>query len=300
MSAQHPHRPRPAPIQRAWLSELGLDRHFLEHLCRDDTFSDPAAAAVPKPHIANPADSIPQGASAVLGGQAIVGSTKAGLAHAQVVTPDSDRRVVNSDTLQAPSDSLPPLEPADTLHGLREQALACSRCALHTARATIVFGSGVDHQPAYMLVGEAPTTDDDRAGMPFQGRAGLLLQAMLQSAGINPNDSVYATQLVKCRPLGNRPPLEQEIQCCAAYLRRQIALVQPGCLVALGQLAAQMLTGQPQTLEQLRQAQLFYQCESGRRIPLSVTHNPTALLTRPQHKLQVWRDLMRLKGERVN
>ena len=300
MSVQHPHRPRPAPMQKAWLSELGLDRYFLEYLCRDDTFSDPAAAAEPEAPLENPADSTSQWAPAVLGDQAIVGSTKAGLAHVKAATPGTDRRAAKSNTPQIPDDSLPPLVPADTLQGLHEQARACSRCALHTARATTVFGSGVDHQPAYMLVGEAPTTDDDRAGMPFQGRAGLLLQAMLQSAGINPDDSVYATQLVKCRPLGNRPPLEQEIQCCAVYLRRQIALVQPGRLVALGQLAAQALSGQSHTLEQLRQAPLFYQCESGRRIPLSITHNPTALLTRPQHKLQVWRDLMQLKGEQAN
>lgn len=282
-------RPRPSKLQRHWLVELGVDRYFIDHLCSDDTFASeviqatgtkPAKQGVPESAPGHGTTAKPAGMpdpvaqlrrSATPSGQVVAhaGATVS-LEHALV--------------------------PADSLAGLQQQVASCNRCDLHLARATTVFGLGVSDKPDFMLVGEAPTTDDDRVGQPFQGLAGSLLHAMLQAAGIDAGSQVYLSQLVKCRPLGNRPPSKEEIQCCAAYLRRQIALVQPGRLVALGQLAAQALTGQSLPLHELHGKAFQYQCESGRSIEVLVTHNPTALLSRPQHKLQVWRDLLHLRA----
>ena len=288
-------RPQPSPLQRQWLTELGVDRHFLDHLCRDDTFIDaaPEPAAARSPASAQQAPSKGRGAASP-GGEPVLASPSAGVAAAAVPRPvarPAGNKSVSADEAAAGM----PVQPAADLAGLQQQVGVCQACGLHQARAIAVFGAGHSREPEWMLVGEAPTTDDDRQGLPGQGRAGALLEAMLRSAGVNPHTQVYQTHLVKCRPLGNRTPTPEEIQCCSAYLRRQIALINPGRLVAMGRLAAQALSGHTSALDDLRGKTFDYRCESGRTVPLVVTHNPTALLSRPQHKLQVWRDILYMR-----
>lgn len=277
-------RPQPTALQRHWLSELGVDRYFIDHLCRDDTFVEQNDKAGDQGDPATPA-------ARILPAKPVLDKAS------PPTVPRIDAKAARH---QAPPSSPQPVAaqapaPAETLAGLQQQVSQCQACDLYQARARTVFAAGPDHHPDFMLVGEAPTTDDDRVGRPFQGRAGKLLYAMLQAAGIDVEKQVYMTQLVKCRPLGNRPPSPEEIQSCSAYLRRQIALVKPGRLVALGQLAAQALTGQSQPLDEQHGKIFTYSCESGSAIQVVVTHNPTALLSRPQHKLQVWRDLLYLR-----
>jgi DNA polymerase len=293
MSLHDPVRPAPGALQKRWLAELGVDRYFLEHLCADDTFVDAPAAAEPssrqsaRPSSVSPVR-VPGISATPAAGQA---STHVARGDAATPAPGPDTR-----SQDAQQSAVERVVKADTLLALQEHARTCTACSLHAGRGSVVFGSGQSQGPQWMLVSEAPTTDDDRAGLPFQGRAGILLRAMLAAAGIDLDTQVYTTQLVKCQPLGNRPPSSDEIGACSAYLRRQIALIQPERLVALGQLAARALYVGPESPEHVQGLTLQYRCESGRQIPLLLTHNPTALLTRPQHKLQVWRDLMFMRG----
>jgi DNA polymerase len=142
-----------------------------------------------------------------------------------------------------------------------------------------------------MLIGEAPGEQDDRVGLPFQGSAGVLLRAMLETVGVGADASVFMTNLIKCRPLGNRTPRAEEIAACQPYLLRQIELLQPVRILALGRLAAQALLGADADLERLRGKVHVLESETGRQIPLIVTYHPASLLSRPQHKANAWRDL---------
>lgn len=158
-----------------------------------------------------------------------------------------------------------------------------------------------------MIIGEAPGTSDDRSGLPFQGKPGQLLQAMLTSIGLglpevlrkgqgqqSPGDaanSVYCTNVIKCRPLGNRTPSVEEITACMPYLQRQIDYLQPVRVLAMGHLAAQALLGLDAPLDDLRGKVHQLVSASGRKIPLVATWHPATLLLRPQHKADVWHDL---------
>src|SRR5690606_31538818 len=106
---------------------------------------------------------------------------------------------------------------------LQHFVAACAACGLQAGRSQIVFGAGAVDSPEWLLVGEAPGEHDDKMGLPFQGRPGALLQAMLSSIGVQ-ESTVFFTNLVKCRPLGNRTPRSEEIDACLPYLRRQITL----------------------------------------------------------------------------
>ena len=196
------------------------------------------------------------------------------------------------EVVQRPAVLIQP-EKAQDMASLLEQVQACQECGLHTGRAQVVFGSEPLSEPDWMIIGEAPGTSDDRSAKPFDGKAGLLLQAMLNSA--IPNASVYKTHLVKCRPLGNRPPTQEELVACRAFLDAQIRLVQPRRLLAVGHLAAVALSGRDEDLEALRGQALTYTDAQGRSLPLVVTYHPASLLLRPQHKANAWRDLSLLR-----
>jgi DNA polymerase len=142
-----------------------------------------------------------------------------------------------------------------------------------------------------MIVGEAPGDHDDRVGLPFQGRAGELLRAMLASVGVQPDTPVFYTNIVKCRPLGNRTPEAAEIAACMPFLKRQIDLLQPQRILALGRLAAQALLGVDADLEALRKKVHHVRDESGRLIPMVATYHPASLLLRAHHKADAWADL---------
>jgi DNA polymerase len=177
---------------------------------------------------------------------------------------------------------------APTLDSLRAGLEGCARCALHERRTKLVFGVG-DPSADLMFVGEGPGADEDAAGDPFVGKAGKLLDKILAAAGIV-REEVYITNVVKCRPPGNRDPEIEEIVTCLPFLRKQIELVNPKILCALGRHAAQTLLGRPDPIGRLRG--VWYEWE-GRR--LICTYHPSACLRDPSYKRPVWDDFQSLR-----
>ena len=171
---------------------------------------------------------------------------------------------------------------------LRAHALVCQSCGLREKRTQVVFGVG-RQDARLMVIGEAPGADEDQQGEPFVGRAGQLLNAMLAAIGFD-RDQVYIANIVKCRPPGNRDPHAEEAAACRGYLERQIALVQPKLILAVGRISAQNLLGSDQAVGRLRGT--VHRFEPG-DVPLIVTYHPAYLLRRPQEKAKSWQDLQR-------
>lgn len=168
-----------------------------------------------------------------------------------------------------------------------EQAIrACTRCSLHGTRTQAVPGVG-DPQADWMLVGEAPGADEDRLGEPFVGQAGKLLDAMLAALELHRGEKVYIANVLKCRPPGNRNPEPGEVACCASYLARQIALVRPKLIVALGRFAAQSLLATDASIASLRG-----KVHQHAGVPLVVTYHPAYLLRNLPDKAKAWEDLL--------
>jgi len=169
---------------------------------------------------------------------------------------------------------------------LNENALNCRSCDLHQTRTQAVFGVG-DRNANLMVVGEAPGADEDRLGEPFVGRAGQLLNAMLEAIGFS-RDQVYIANIIKCRPPGNRDPHIEETAACQPFLHRQIALLQPQLILSVGRISAHNLLGTEESVGRLRGR--VHRFDPG-DIPLIVTYHPAYLLRRPQEKSKAWQDL---------
>lgn len=169
---------------------------------------------------------------------------------------------------------------------LREAVLHCTRCDLHRTRTQGVFGVGDPHAE-WLIVGEAPGADEDRLGEPFVGQAGRLLDTMLAAIGLKRGENVYIANVLKSRPPRNRDPAPQEVAACLPYLERQIDLIQPKLVLALGRFAAQSLLVIDTAISRLRG-----QVHSYRGIPLVVTYHPAYLLRNPADKARVWEDLL--------
>lgn len=161
----------------------------------------------------------------------------------------------------------------------------CSACPLHERRTMAVPGVG-DREADWLFVGEGPGAEEDQRGEPFVGQAGKLLDAMLAAIGLARGRNVYIANAVKCRPPGNRTPEADEIATCHPYLERQIALIRPRIIVALGRPAAQSLLGTEVKINAAR-GRLFDRAG----IPVVVTYHPAYLLRNPQDKAKVWEDL---------
>lgn len=174
--------------------------------------------------------------------------------------------------------------------GLQRAVPACTRCELHRTRTQTVFGVG-DREAEWMFVGEAPGSEEDRRGEPFVGRAGKLLDAMLAAVGRS-RDEVFIANVLKCRPPNNRDPHGEEVRQCGAYLLRQIELVKPKLLIALGRFAAQSLLDTTRPIGRLR-GEVFEHAAS--RTPLIVTYHPAYLLRNPLDKRKAWQDLCLIK-----
>ena len=171
---------------------------------------------------------------------------------------------------------------------LQQAVSQCQLCELHRTRTQTVFGVG-NPQAALMVIGEAPGADEDRLGEPFVGRAGKLLDAMMQAIQLD-RTKIYIANVLKCRPPDNRNPYTSEIVCCDAYLQRQIELVRPKVILALGRIAAHHLLVSQESLGKLRQQQHLYQ-----GIPLVVSYHPAYLLRKPVDKRKSWQDLLHIK-----
>lgn len=162
----------------------------------------------------------------------------------------------------------------------------CQRCGLCTTRTQTVFGVG-DKSSRLLVLGEAPGADEDRLGEPFVGRAGQLLDQMLKAMGW-PREQAYIANLLKCRPPDNRDPRAEEVAACEPYLLRQLELVQPSVILALGRQAAQYLLNSKAPLAELRGRVQSY---GPAATPLVVTYHPAYLLRSPREKARAWQDL---------
>lgn len=176
---------------------------------------------------------------------------------------------------------------------LRDCVASCTRCELSQSRTNTVFGVG-NRNADWLVIGEAPGAEEDRRGEPFVGRAGKLLDEMLRAIGQS-RDSVFIANILKCRPPNNRDPKPAESAACRQYLERQIELIRPKIILAVGKIAAQNLLGSDEPVGRMRGRQH----ELG-GIPLVVTYHPAYLLRSPSQKSKSWRDLRlaaRLAGE---
>ena len=169
---------------------------------------------------------------------------------------------------------------------LRSRVSDCRACELHTSRTQTVFGVG-NHTADWLVIGEAPGADEDKQGEPFVGRAGQLLNAMLLACGLK-REQVYIANILKCRPPNNRDPRPEEVISCEPYLMRQIALIQPKLILAVGRIAAQNLLQCDTPIGKLR-GQVHRFRDTG--IPLVATYHPAYLLRSPAEKRKAWQDL---------
>lgn len=169
---------------------------------------------------------------------------------------------------------------------LREQVAACTLCPLHKTRTQTVFGVGSE-SAEWMIIGEAPGAEEDRRGEPFVGRAGKLLDEMLRAVGLA-REGVFIANILKCRPPNNRDPAADEAASCRAYLDRQIALVAPKLILAVGRIAAQHLLKTDAPLGRLRGQKHYL---DGGQLPVVVTYHPAYLLRSPTQKRKAWQDL---------
>ena len=206
------------------------------------------------------------------------------------VTKESIPTTPNAVTEQAKELILPNKDVFDvsTLdwRALRQQVENCQLCELHATRTQAVFGVG-NQQADWLIIGEAPGADEDRQGEPFVGRAGQLLNEMLKAIGLQ-REQVYIANILKCRPPNNRDPKPEEAASCSPYLQRQIELIQPKVILALGRIAAQRLLQCNTSLARLR-GQVHHLDTSPS--PVIVTYHPAYLLRSPAEKRKAWQDL---------
>ncbi len=168
--------------------------------------------------------------------------------------------------------------------GLEAEVAACTQCNLCQTRTQTVFGTG-NKSADWMVIGEAPGQHEDEQGKPFVGKAGLLLTEMLRAVGLE-RDSVFITNILKCRPPGNRDPKPEEADSCNGYLKRQIKLIKPKIILAVGRISAQTLLKTDAPIGKLRGA--VHELDG---IPLVVVYHPAYLLRSLLEKRKAWQDL---------
>jgi DNA polymerase len=228
---------------------------------------------------------------------------------AAVAVPVAEENIFDAIALK-PEQSVS--DPVKALKIVREDLGDCTRCVLHKqGRKQIVFGVG-NPKAELMFVGEGPGADEDEKGEPFVGRAGQLLNNMIKAMGIS-REQVYIANIVKCRPPGNRTPERDECATCSPFLMRQIAVIKPKVIVALGAVAAKTLLAMSASMIQLRGR--FYDFRpTGMRsndpnwdgCKLAVTYHPAFLLRDPRQKGEAWKDLqmvmkeLGMKGPKTN
>lgn len=195
----------------------------------------------------------------------------------------------------AASKNRTPEKSPDTLESLEQTVQACKKCGLHTTRKNIVFGAG-NPNAKLMLVGEAPGAEEDQQGAPFVGPAGELLTKILQAINFK-REEVYITNILKCRPPRNRNPEEGEIKACTTYLWKQIEMIKPQIILALGLFAGQTLLNTTRPLARLRG-----KVHEKNGILMMVTYHPAALLRNAAWKRPTWEDIqmLRRKYDTVN
>jgi len=182
----------------------------------------------------------------------------------------------------------------ESLADLCAAIAACKACGLGEARTRVVPGEGAE-RPLVMVIGEGPGADEDASGRPFVGKAGQLLDKMLESIGLSRDENCYIANMVKCRPPGNRDPEPGEIAACYPFLERQIALLRPRVILCAGRVAAQALLKTGQGINALRGTFTELSTTTG-EIPVLCTFHPSALLRDEALKRPAWEDLKLLKS----
>ncbi len=179
----------------------------------------------------------------------------------------------------------------DSLRTIEDAVQVCRLCKLSQTRTRPVAGEGVE-KPLVMVIGEAPGAQEDKAGRPFVGPAGQYLDKWLHSISLSRTENVFITNTVKCRPPNNRDPEAEEYAACNAYLMRQVLLLEPQCILALGRIAARLLIGKDErdSLASMRRSVHSYG-----NIPVFVTYHPSAVLRNDSLRRPVWEDLQGLK-----
>ena len=208
-------------------------------------------------------------------------------AAARVISVPQEAAAIVPDVADAPTRRGPSDVGVTTWESLRAEVLACTKCTLHGSRTQGVFGVG-SREAQWLVVGEAPGAEEDRRGEPFVGRAGHLLDAMLKAIGLSRGSNVYIANVLKSRPPGNRDPKPEEVAACLPYLMRQIELLKPRVMLAVGRIAAQNLLSTDAPLGRLRgKVHHFGELNT----PLIVTYHPAYLLRTPSDKRKAWEDL---------
>jgi uracil-DNA glycosylase family 4 len=177
-----------------------------------------------------------------------------------------------------------------TWQELEATVASCTACPLYKTRTNPVFGVG-NRQADLLIVGEAPGSNEDKQGEPFVGRAGKLLNSMLQAIGLERNE-IYIANVLKSRPPNNRDPSSEEVAACTPFLQRQIALLQPKLMLAVGRVAAHYLLGTDEAMANLRGKEFHY---GPLKTPLIITYHPAYLLRAPREKRKAWDDLVRVR-----
>ena len=184
----------------------------------------------------------------------------------------------------------PDLALPDTLEKLKKQAMDCHLCNLSKSRTHVVFGEG-NADAAIMFVGEAPGASEDSSGKPFVGRSGDLLTKMIENVLMIPRSEVYISNIVKCRPANNAEPTPSEAHTCSPYLSKQLALIKPKIVVALGATAYHYLSGDDSDISKVRGT-----VQTGEGYTLIPTYHPAYLLRNPSAKKEVFEDLKMVKS----
>lgn len=198
--------------------------------------------------------------------------------HAPVDTAAPQREPAVADSRIAPLAAL-------DWSALKAAVTGCTACGLCASRTNTVFGVG-DEGARLLIVGEAPGQEEDATGEPFVGQAGRLLDNMLAAIRLRRGESVYIANVLKCRPPGNRNPAPEEVAACAGHLKRQIELIRPQLILAMGRFAAQSLLKTEASISNLRGRMHDYE-----GVPLLVTYHPAYLLRSPGEKAKAWEDL---------
>jgi len=184
-----------------------------------------------------------------------------------------------------------PAIPGDSLEAIAAEIAQCKACVLHKGRTNTVPGQGCD-QPEILFIGEAPGAEEDKQGIPFVGRSGQLLTKMIEAMGFT-RDTVYIANINKCRPPGNRAPSPAEMEICIPFLKRQIALLKPKVIVAMGATAINGLVDLPKGMGITKVRGTWLEFEG---IPLMPTFHPAYMLRNPNMKRPVWEDLKTVLG----
>ena len=183
---------------------------------------------------------------------------------------------------------------SDSLDKIAEEIKACNLCRLCENRTNAVPGEGVPN-PVVMVIGEGPGADEDSSGRPFVGRAGLLLDKMLESIGLSREKNCFIANIIKCRPPANRDPLPDETALCSSYLERQIKLLKPRFILCAGRISTQTLLRTTEPIGKLRGKFTKLETDNG-EIPLIATYHPAALIRNEDLKRPTWEDLKILRS----